>query len=185
MSVQGTWVALAPLAEAGVGELARLDAGRELHPAFGGFFERAPLPPGGNGFAVREAAGGRLIGTVESGPLAGHDGVVTYVIYLDRGARAGYALEAFALSVDEIFVRGARLVHIEVLAFNRPVLRLLDKVRLTPQALLRRHTYSAGGFHDVLVFGFDRLHWEAVIAPFRRLMPGGGTRPRALGGFAT
>jgi RimJ/RimL family protein N-acetyltransferase len=91
-------------------------------------------------------------------------------------------MEAFAIYVARVFEAGARIVHLEVLSFNRPVLRMLARIGVKEQARLRDQVYAAGRFWDVLVFAFDAAQYSEIWKRYSRMLPGGDRRPAALGG---
>ena len=98
-----------------------------------------------------------------------------------RAASNGIAMEAFAMYVARMFEAGARLVHLEVLAFNRPVLRMLARIGVAEQARLRDQVYAAGRFWDVLVFAFDADQYRQIWTRYARMLPGGDRGPAAIG----
>jgi len=132
---------------------------------------------------IRANADGAAIGVIENGQMSGYPGVAVVLIFVDESvARPGVAMEAFAIYVARVFAAGARLVHIEVLEFNTPVLRMLARIGVDQQARLRHQAYAAGRFWDVLVFAFDAEKFENIVSRYARKLPGGDRRPAALGG---
>lgn len=184
LGLAGHWVSLEPLSPLNRPELERLELARALVPQMGGPHPLEPVPRCfGPSMAIRANATGEVVGVIENGEMRGYPGVAVLVIFVDESrARPGCALEAYALYVHRLFRFGARLVHLEVLSFNRAVLGLLRKVGVPVQVRLREHVYAAGRFWDLLVFAFDEADWERQVARFRPRLPGGGRVPAALGG---
>jgi RimJ/RimL family protein N-acetyltransferase len=181
--LNGHWVNLEPLSADNAIEAAQLNRPREMTPQMGGAQERIDVPgPFGPPLAVRLAASGEVVGLMESGEMVGYPGVAVVVIFIDpERAPAGAGVEAYTMFIDYVFAWGARIVHLEVLSFNREVLSLLRKAKQTPQARLRDHVYVAGRHWDLVIFGFTHAEWMVQVAPWRRILPGGDRRPAALG----
>lgn len=181
--LKGHWVILEPLSAENAVEVAQLNRPREMTPQMGGAQERRDVPSSfGPPLVVRLAASSEAVGLMENGEMIGYPGVAVVVIFVDPArARAGAALEAYTMYIDYVFAWGARVVHLEVLSFNREVLSLLRKAKAAPQVRLRQHAFVAGHYWDLLVFGFTHAEWLLQVAPWRRLMPGGDRRPKAFG----
>jgi RimJ/RimL family protein N-acetyltransferase len=132
---------------------------------------------------IRDKATGQAIGLLENGEMEGYPGVAVVLIFTDPAvARPGLALEGFALYVANTIERGARLVHLEVLVFNKPVLRMLRTLGLEEQVRLREQIYAGGRFWDVAVFAFDAAQYAQILTRYKRKLPGGDRAPAALGG---
>jgi RimJ/RimL family protein N-acetyltransferase len=132
---------------------------------------------------IRANADSTAIGVVENGQMIGYPDVAVVLIFVDPlVARPGIAMEAFAIYVKSMFEAGARLVHLEVLEFNAPVLRMLGRIGVQEQARLREHVFAAGRFWDILVFAFDAAQYAHILGRYSRGLPGGDRRPAALGG---
>jgi RimJ/RimL family protein N-acetyltransferase len=115
--------------------------------------------------------------------MSGYPGVAVVTIFVDPDrARAGVAMEAFAIYVGHVFDLGARLVHFEVLESNAGVLKMFRSIGAAASARMREHLYAGGGFHDVLVFSMTRDQFERARARFSSMLPGGERPPAALGG---
>lgn len=183
--VAGHWVTLERMSDANRPEVARIDATRQRTPNLGGAFGRRDLARSfGPTMIIRANADGAAIGLVESGHMTGYPGVAVVLIFVDPSvARPGIAMEAFAIYVTRVFEAGARLVHLEVLAFNRPVLRMLARIGVKEQARLRDQVYAGGRFWDVLVFAFDANEYGKILSRYARMLPGGDRRPAAFGGL--
>ena len=129
---------------------------------------------------VRERRSGDALGVVQNHTLPGD--IAVFIVYLDTQlARAGFGFEAVVLYISHLFDSGARLVTSEVLEFNAPVLRVIKRIGLVPQARLREHAFAAGRFWDVHVYSMDREVWLRIIAPYRRILPGGDRKPASIG----
>ena len=165
------------------GEVVRIDATRQRTPNLGGApgrrdFSKSFGPP----MLIRANADGVAIGVIENGQMIGYPDVAVVLIFVDPAlARPGVAMEAFAIYLARTFAAGARLVHLEVLAFNQPVLRMLSRIGVKEQARLRDQIYAAGRFWDVLVFAFDATHFNEIWARYARMLPGGDRKPAAIG----
>ncbi|HXC78247.1 MAG TPA: GNAT family protein [Candidatus Acidoferrum sp.] len=179
----GSWVSLETLTHANRAETRRLDAVRQRTPNLGGAGGRLDsLRSFGPPMLIRTRSTGLAIGLVENGEMIGYPGVAVVLIFVDQeAARPGMALEAFVIYVNRVFDHGARLVHLEVLAFNEPVLRMLRRRGLKEQARLRDQVYSGGRFWDVAVFAFDAAQFAEMAKPYARILPGGDRAPAALG----
>jgi RimJ/RimL family protein N-acetyltransferase len=180
--ISGSWVTLEAPSLANRDEALRLELVRQRTPNLGGASVRRDAPSFGPTMLIRDNHTGAAIGLVDSGEMTGYPGVAVVMIFTDQEvARPGLAFEAFAMYVADVFERGARLVHLEVLAFNAPVLRMLRRLGLDEQARLREHVYAGGRFWDVVVFAFDAQQYAAIWARYARMLPGGDRRPAALG----
>lgn len=179
----GGWVTLEPLSQANHPETQRLDAVRQRTPNLGGApGRRDSLKSFGPAMLIRARETGIAIGLVENGEMIGYPGVAVVLIFTDPAlARPGLALEGFAMYVAHMFESGAGLVHLEVLAFNEPVLRMLRRLGLEEQARLRDQVYAGGRFWDVAVFAFDAAQYAKIWKRYARMLPGGDRMPAALG----
>src|SRR5256885_9938656 len=78
---------------------------------------------------IRDLKTADAIGIVENSQMAGYPGVAVVLVFVDQSrARPGIALEAFAMFLRHVFESGAPVVHLEVLASNRPGLRMLPPI---------------------------------------------------------
>ena len=148
-------------------DVLHLDWLRAQHPVMGGMNTRS-APTGSWALAVfRDKRGSEPVGLLEAHPLPGYPGVVNVSIFTDRAAvSAGPAIDAYGLYVSQLFRQGVRLVHHEVLEFNRPVHRIMRRLEVEPSARLREHAYVAGRWWDVLVYSYDARHWQGVLARY-------------------
>lgn len=180
----GGWVILEPLSPTNLSETLRLDGVRQRTPNLGGASRRRDSEASfGPAMLIRAKATGDAIGLIESGEMEGYPGVAVVLIFTDPAvARPGLALEGFALYVANVFDRGASLVHLEVLAFNQPVLRMLRSLGLEEHVRMREHIYAGGRFWDVAVFAFDAAQYAQILKRYTRKLPGGDRSPAALGG---
>lgn len=165
-------------------EVQGLDQTRQWSPNLGG---APPQRDGSSSFGpamlIRENRTAMAVGILENSEMAGYPGVAVVLIWVDSSlARAGLALEAFAMYVENVFASGARLVHLEVLEFNRPVHRMMARIGVREQARMREHVYAAGRFWDVLVYAFDHQQFKQMSSRYAHNLPGGGKPPAALGG---
>lgn len=179
--IRGHWVTLVPMSQENAAEVEALDLRRELLPEMGGAFQRRLLAPLAPPVVIVDNRDGVPVGTLEHDLVPGYPGVYNLTIYADPElARPGFAMEAFGLYVDDLFARGAHIVHMEVLELNRRTVRLLLG-RFPHCATYRQHAYVAGRQWDVLVFAIDRDLWTDFSAKFRRNLPGGSRPFSALG----
>lgn len=182
--LRGAWVKLEPVDSTNRAEAEAIELSRQRSPNLGGRAWRAPTigmfgPP----MLIRDARSGQAVGLVEAGQLTGYAGVAVVLIYMDQSiARPGISIQAFALYVTYLFERGARLVHMEVLDTNSPVLRIFARNGQAPQARLRDHVYAGGRFADLMVIAFDRAEWNAICARYPTMFPGAKRGPAAVGG---
>jgi len=179
----GTWVTLEAITDANRGEAAALYRIRQRTPNLGGAAGRVNgLKSFGPAMLIRANRGGEALGLVENGEMMGYSGVAVVLIFVDQErARPGVAMEAFAMYVSHVFESGARLVHVEVLAFNEPVLRMLRRIGVNEQARLRDQMYTGGRYWDVVVFAFDAVQFKEIWSRYARILPGGDRKPAALG----
>jgi hypothetical protein len=179
----GSWVALEPFSPTNQTEVRQLDIIKQRTPNLGGVaLRRDALKSFGPAMLIRATATGEALGLVENGEMTGYPGVAVVLIFVDTArARPGVAMEAFAIYVGHVFACGARLVHLEVVAFNEPVLRMLRRIGVSPQARMRDQMYTGGRFWDVLLFGFDAVRYKEILSRYARVLPGGDRKPAALG----
>jgi hypothetical protein len=182
-SLVGHWVTLEPISRLNAADVRRLDAARERTPNLGGAVgRRDTLKSFGSAMVIRANRTGDAFGLVENGEMVGYPGVAVVLIYADPDlARPGVAMEAFAMYIKHVFASGARLVHIEVVAFNEPVLRMLRRIGVNEQARLRDQMYTGGRFWDVQIFAFDAEQFKGIWSRYAHILPGGGRKPAALG----
>lgn len=76
--------------------------------------------------------------------------------------RQGYASEAIALVLRYYFhERRYQKVNVEVYSFNQPSMRLHESLGFVQEGRLRRMQYSAGQYHDALIYGMTREEFDA------------------------
>jgi RimJ/RimL family protein N-acetyltransferase len=180
LGLVANWIELEPYSAANAAEFAQFDEPRQVTAAMG-----TGSPSTSSEIAapmlVRERRTGEAVGVVENHPTPGKVAVI--VIYLDpQRSRAGFGVEVTFLYMSHLFDSGARLVAAEVLEFNTQVIGILTKFRITPVVRLREHVYTAGRFWDLLIWSLDREEWVAIVDRYRRILPGGGRPPAAIGG---
>ena len=182
-AVVGSWVTLEPFSAANRAEVRQLELIRQRTPNLGGAGRRPDaLKTFGPAMLIRANATGEALGLVENGEMTGYPGVAVVLIFVDTSrARPGVAMEAFAMYVEHVFACGARLVHLEVVAFNEPVLRMVRRIGVSAQARMRDQMYTGGRFWDLLVFGFDAAQYRQIVSRYARMLPGGDRKPAALG----
>jgi RimJ/RimL family protein N-acetyltransferase len=180
LGLVGTWIELDPYAAANAAKFARFDNQRRLTASMGSggpSISSEIAPP----MLVRERRSGDVVGVVENHPSPGKVAVI--VIYLDPDrARPGYGVEVTFLYMSHLFDSGARLVVAEVLEFNSQVIGILTKFRIVPTMRLREHVYTAGRYWDLLIWTLDREEWVRIVDRYRRILPGSGRPPAAIGG---
>ena len=181
--ILGHWITLEPVTAGHAAELLELEGRRQMVPAMGGSHqslgENSRFLPA---MAVRENESGRLVGLLETGEMLGYQGVAVILIYVDPLlVRPGVAMEACGIYMAMVFENGAAILHVEVLSFNRDIIRIFERRHQHPQVRLRKHSYVGGHFWDLLMYGFDRDQWEQFMGKFRRVLPGGQRPISALG----
>ena len=181
LGTSGTWIQLElPTAENAI-EFDEIALVRELEPEMGATPSPKASSPFGPPMLVRERSSGRAVGVVENRALPG--AVAVFVVYLDpRRSRRGSGLEAVFMYIGHLFDSGARLVTAEVLGFNTDMIGILGKVGIEPQARFRDHVFCAGRFWDLIIYSFDCAQFQSIVKRYRRMLPGGGRLPAAIGG---
>ncbi len=187
-TVDGQRVRVRPADPGDLDDLADLDWQRSLHPAMGGW---APRPAGGpspSTAVLLAPSGEEIVGAVDARDLLGYPGVVNVSMYTDAtAALGGLALEGYAHCIQSVFAQGARIIHHEVLALNRPIRRLMRGLRVEPTARYRDHAFVAGRLWDVIAYSYDETHWRSILdrlprSPLRRVDSDG--RPGSANGAA-
>ena len=158
----GHGIVLQAVDERSVGDLVALDGLRERVPQMGGAMAAGR---GGPAFAppmLARNAAGEVIGLMEDHRLPGYEGVASVTIFIDRDrVPAGQGMFVYGLYVEWLFTQGVRLVHHEVLEFNRLALGLLRRGIAPETAVMPEHAYVAGRWWDVHVFAFDAKTFAA------------------------
>lgn len=176
----GTWCSLEEVDDRTWPDVLELDWLRAQHPNMGGVSQR-PRP--GNAWSLalfRDKDTGLPIGVLEAHPLPGYPGVVNVSIFTDRGSTvAGPAMDAFGMYATELFAQGVRLLHHEVLEFNRPVQRIMRGIGVEPSARLREHAYVAGRWWDVLVYSYGAPQWQRALDKFASRSIGRAESPQS------
>ena len=170
--LEGSWVLLEGADESNQEDIDQLDVARAALAEMGGWFSRPPPATPWGTMLIRTREGGVPIGVIDAMPLPGYPAVFNVSMFVDPEARGtGWAIDAYGVYISHIFDQGVRLVHHEVLEMNRSVRRIMRGALLEPTARLRDHGYAAGRLWDVLVYSYDRGHWDTVLAKFsgRRL----------------
>jgi RimJ/RimL family protein N-acetyltransferase len=169
LGLAGTLVSLSEVTSADLVDLRRLDWLRSNHAEMGGWFDRPAPATGLAPTLFRSKTTGEVLGVLDGFPLPGYPGVVNVSLFTDATrAPRGYAMDAYGLYVGMLFANGVRIVHHEVLEFNRQVRRILRGIDVEPSARLRDHAYSGGRLWDVLIYSFDREHFSRVLIKFER-----------------
>ncbi len=172
---------LEPLNEAQSDEIAALDAVSSWTAQMGGSVRRqTAMDDTADAMVIRDVAASKAVGVITARQEEDYPGTFTVSLFVDAArSRAGWALEAFLLFTVRQFDHGKYKLVFEVLAFNEPVLRLMRKIGLAPEATLRAHAYVAGRRWDMLVFGLTSCQFDQVLAEHPRWT---ARPPAALGG---
>jgi RimJ/RimL family protein N-acetyltransferase len=107
---------------------------------------RAQVP-----LTVRRRSGGALVGLLTPVLRDGPRYVELTLFAEPSSIRAGEPLEAYLLYARHLLAHGTDRVEVRILSGDREVLKIMEKVGLIPDAVLRQAAYAAGDFHDLLV----------------------------------
>ncbi len=114
-------------------------------------------------FAITHKESGELLGVIGlMGIVEGHKAELGYWIGKAFWGK-GYASEAGGAVRDDAFVR-FRLERLfaQILARNPASGRVLEKIGMQQEGLLRGHVQKWGLAEDVIYFGLMRAEWEAL-----------------------
>lgn len=118
-------------------------------------------------FQMEALDGGALVGTVNTHSTEPRDGTFSYgLAVLPAHQRKGYAREAIALVLRHFFHElRYQKVNVTVYAYNAPSIALHERMGFALEGRLRRHKYSGGAYHDVLLYGMTREEFDATLLP--------------------
>lgn len=107
---------------------------------------------------------GDLVGTINTHTCDLRCGTFRYgLAILSEHQRKGYASEAIQLVLRYYFEeRRYQKVNAEVFSFNEPSIRLHERLGFTVEGRLRRMIYSAGTYHDIIVYGMTKDEFTAT-----------------------
>jgi hypothetical protein len=166
----GHWVRLQPLRDAREEEVRLIDAAFSRTPQIGGLLRRRlakEVPP--DAMVIRETQRQEAIGVITALEEEDFPGVYTVSLFVDDArSRAGWALEAFLMFTMNQFELGRDKLAFEVMSFNEPVIRLLRRIGLEPEARLRSHSFIAGRWWDMLVFGLTGDVFQRIVVEHPR-----------------
>jgi RimJ/RimL family protein N-acetyltransferase len=113
------------------------------------------------------------LGIEHAGELVGRAGIAQFdwthrhaaigIFLGDPASRGkGIATTALRLALDYAFrVENLERIYTHVLGFNEPSKRLMERVGLVHEAVLRRHMEHHGERHDVHVYGMLKAEFDA------------------------
>lgn len=78
---------------------------------------------------------------------------------LGEGRGQGYARDALAAVLAELFARGLHRVEAEVYEFNQASLRLLSSLGFQQEGCKRQAHFTGEGYYDVIVLGLLHEDW--------------------------
>jgi RimJ/RimL family protein N-acetyltransferase len=118
--------------------------------------EEARAEPKGHNFRwVIESLDGDFAGSIDTHACEPRSGTFEYGIAIQRQYwRKGFASEAIRLVLAYFFGElRYQKVTVHVYEFNEPSLRLHQKLGMCQEGRLRRMIYTAGAYHDEIIFG--------------------------------
>jgi len=116
-------------------------------------------------FAVTDRESGELIGSIGLRIDRDHaHAELGYWIGKPHWGR-GYATEAGRAVIDYGFRElSLRRIHAHHMAHNPPSGRVLEKLGMKPEGVLREHVFKWGDFHDCAMYGLLRSEYESEQA---------------------
>lgn len=118
-------------------------------------------------FEIESLETGEYVGSIDMHDMDGRVGLLSYGIAIhETHRRKGYASDAICLVLRYYFQeRRYQKANIGVFAFNEDSMRLHERLGFQLEGRQRRTTYTAGGFHDLLLYGmtveeFRDLHGD-------------------------
>lgn len=125
--------------------------------------EAARAPDGDNRRFVIEDVRGEVVGDLTVQQCDARAGTFSYGIAIRHDARRrGYATEAIGIVLRYYFdeLRYER-VTVQIADFNAGSIRLHERLGFQQEGRLRRHGFTLGRRHDMLVFGLLAAEWRA------------------------
>ncbi|HWV24234.1 MAG TPA: GNAT family protein [Thermomicrobiales bacterium] len=106
-------------------------------------------------FEIESLETGELVGSIDTHHMDARVGVLSYGIAIRDGHRQkGYASEAICLVLRYYFLeRRYQKANIGVFSFNESSIILHERLGFTLEGRQRRSTYTAGQYHDLLLYG--------------------------------
>ncbi|MFB9906016.1 GNAT family N-acetyltransferase [Allokutzneria oryzae] len=104
---------------------------------------------------IEAVAGSTFAGSINTFDARVHDGCFSYGLgVLRQHRRKGYAREAVALLLGYMFgERRYQKCEVGVYAFNTGSLALHREMGFVEEGRLRRHVFTGGAHHDLVLFG--------------------------------
>ncbi len=115
-------------------------------------------------------ADGESVGTISTHGCDRRNGTFGYGVHVDAAYRGrGYAGEAIRLVLRFYFGElRYQKANVHVYAFNAASIGLHERLGFRPEGRMRRSVYTAGAFHDVLLYGLtDDEFMASEMAPRR------------------
>lgn len=105
---------------------------------------------------------GDMVGTLNTHDCDIQNGTFSYgVIIAEEHQRQGYASEAILLVMRYFFMElRYQKCTASVYSFNKPSIRLHERLGFEQEGRLRRMEYTGGKFHDHIYFGMTREEYE-------------------------
>jgi RimJ/RimL family protein N-acetyltransferase len=106
-------------------------------------------------FEIEALASGELVGTIDTHECDARAGTFGYGISVREQYRGkGFASEAILLVLRYYFLeRRYQKCNVGVFDFNDASIRLHERLGFELEGRRRRHTYTGGAYHDLLLFG--------------------------------
>ena len=181
--ITGRRVELRPVSADDV-ELQRLDDERRVGLRTAGSFQRTDqVGPGLPGpYLITDRRTGAAIGVIASDRPSEH-APAELTCFIDPSLTLpGWGLEAYVLYARALRDAGETRLRLGVLGGDRTVRRMLRALGQEPTAWLREHEWSAGEFHDVLIFEFTEASHTAIDSRLSGLLKLDGVRAERTGG---
>lgn len=114
-------------------------------------------------FQIEAVATGDLVGTLNTHTTDRRVGTFRYGIAIAPAhQRKGYAAEAIRLVLRFFFEeKRYQKVNVEIYSFNTASIQLHERLGFILEGRLRRTVYTAGQFHDALVYGMTSDEFAA------------------------
>lgn len=118
---------------------------------------------------IIEDAGGEAVGTISTHDCDRRHGTFSYGVHVDAAHRGrGHAGAAIRLVLRHYFGElRYQKANVWVYAFNDASIALHERLGFRLEGRMRRSVFTAGAFHDVLLFGLTDDEFAAVAEPPR------------------
>lgn len=153
-------------------ELQRIDEERRVGLRTAGSFQRSDTAGDGlpGSFLITDRRTGTAIGVIAS-DRPSENAPAELTCFIDPAVHLpGWGLEAYVLYARVLRDAGETRLRLGVLSGDRTVRRMLRALGQEPTVCLREHEWSAGQFHDVLMYEFTESAHDTVDARLSRLL---------------